>query len=41
MHDYIRATDFTHLPDEAMALYFDGSEREFVASPGAESPSKR
>jgi len=41
MHDYIRATDFTHLPDEAMALYFDGSEREFVASPGVESTSKR
>lgn len=33
MHDYISADDFTHLPQEAIALYFDGTEAEFVASP--------
>lgn len=35
MHDYISAADFSHLPQEAIALYFDGSEAEFVASPSA------
>jgi len=35
MHDYIRGTDFTHLPHEAMALYFDGTEEEFMPSPTA------
>jgi len=33
MHDYISAADFTHLPQEAIALYFDGTEAGFVASP--------
>lgn len=33
MHDYISAANFSHLPEEAMKLYFDGSEAEFVASP--------
>lgn len=35
MRDYIRATDFTHLPEEAVALYFDGTEVNFTASPSA------
>ncbi|MGB9243855.1 MAG: hypothetical protein WCC03_10905, partial [Candidatus Acidiferrales bacterium] len=33
MRDYLRATDFAHLPDEAIALYFDGTEAGFVPSP--------
>jgi hypothetical protein len=33
MHDYISAADFSHIPEEAMKLYFDGSEEGFVASP--------
>jgi hypothetical protein len=33
LRDYIRASDFTHIPDEAVALYFDGSEEAFVPSP--------
>ena len=33
MRDYLRATDFSHLPEEAIALYFDGTEAEFVPSP--------
>ena len=28
MRDYIRATDYSHLPDEAVALYLDGTELE-------------
>ena len=35
MRDYLRATDFAHLPEEAVALYFDGTEAEFTASPNA------
>jgi len=35
MCDYIRATDFTHLPENAIALYFDGTEAEFTPSPSA------
>ena len=35
LRDYIRATDFTHIPEEAVALYFDGTEAEFTASPNA------
>lgn len=35
MWDYIRATDFARLPKEAIALYFDGTEAEFTASPAA------
>jgi hypothetical protein len=38
MHDYISATDFSHRPQEAMALYFDGSETEFIASPSGVPP---
>jgi hypothetical protein len=33
MHDYLRGTDLTHLPDDAIALYADGTDREFCASP--------
>jgi hypothetical protein len=35
MRDYIKCTDFSHLPDDAVALYFDGTEVEFTASPTA------
>ena len=35
LQDYIRATDFTRLPEKAIALYFDGSEAEFTPSPSA------
>jgi hypothetical protein len=34
LRDYLRATDFAHLPEEAVALYFDGTEVDFVPSPG-------
>ncbi|MGB7435932.1 MAG: hypothetical protein WBR26_00320 [Candidatus Acidiferrum sp.] len=37
MRDYIRATDYTGLPDEAVVLYNDGTEVEFVPSPTAPS----
>ena len=33
MRDYIRGTDFSHIPEEAVALYFDGTEANFTASP--------
>ena len=33
MRDYIRATDFTRLPEKAVALYFDGTEADFTPSP--------
>jgi hypothetical protein len=35
MRDYIRATDFTRLPEKAVELYFDGTEAEFAPSPSA------
>jgi hypothetical protein len=35
LRDYIRATDFSHLPEEVVALYFDGTETEFTPSPSA------
>ncbi len=28
MRDYLRATDYSHLPTEAIALYLDGTEVE-------------
>jgi hypothetical protein len=38
MHDYLSATDFQHLPADAIALYFDGTELEYGFSPsGARS----
>lgn len=30
MGDYLRATDLSHLPEEAMALYLDGTESKYV-----------
>jgi len=33
LRDYIRASDFTRLPDDVVALYFDGAEADFTASP--------
>jgi hypothetical protein len=35
MHDYLRASDLGHIPEDAIALYADGTEREFCASPSA------
>jgi hypothetical protein len=32
MRDYIRATDLTHVPEEAVALYFDSTEGDFIPS---------
>jgi hypothetical protein len=33
--DYIRARDFSHLPDESIALYFDGTEANLTSSAAA------
>jgi hypothetical protein len=33
MGDYLRATDFSHLPKEAVALYLDGSESQYSQPP--------
>jgi hypothetical protein len=35
MRDYISATDYSHLPEDAVALYHDGTEDEFAPSPSA------
>ena len=35
MRDYIRASDFTHIPEEAIAPYCDESEADFTPSPTA------
>jgi hypothetical protein len=32
MGDYLRATDLSHLPLEAIALYLDGTEREYACA---------
>lgn len=40
MRDYIRGTDCSHLPEDAVALYYDGTESEFTPSPSAPSPGK-
>jgi hypothetical protein len=32
MGDYLRGTDYSHLPEEAMALYFDGTEIQYRKS---------
>jgi hypothetical protein len=33
MGDYLKATDFSHLPQEAMAPYLDGTESRYALSP--------
>jgi hypothetical protein len=33
MGDYLRGTDLSHLPDNAMALYRDGTESQYVLTP--------
>lgn len=33
MRDYLRATDFEHIPEAAVALYLDGTESLFAPSP--------
>ena len=35
LRDYMRAIDFARLPEQAVALYFDGTEAEFTPSPSA------
>lgn len=35
LRDYIRASDYSHIPEDAIAPYCDESEAEFVASPTA------
>ena len=35
MRDFIRGTDHARIPEEVVALYYDGTEDEFVASPTA------
>jgi hypothetical protein len=32
MGDYLRGTDCSHLPEEAMALYLDGTEIQYTRS---------
>jgi hypothetical protein len=40
LRDFIRGSDCSELPENALALYFDGTEAEFVVSPTAStSPS--
>jgi hypothetical protein len=43
LRDYVRATDFTtdfaRLPNEAVALHFDGTEAEFTPSPSGGAPA--
>jgi hypothetical protein len=39
MRDYLRASDYSHLPEEAIALYCDESETEFTPSPTAAAAS--
>jgi hypothetical protein len=39
MRDYIRASDYAHLPEEAIAPYCDESEVEYTPSPTAASVS--
>ncbi|MFZ3215825.1 MAG: hypothetical protein WA192_07180 [Candidatus Acidiferrales bacterium] len=41
LRDYIRATDFEHLPEEAIAAYFDGTEADFAPSPSSVSSPAR
>ena len=33
LRDYIRASDFTPIPEDVVALYFDGTEADFTPSP--------
>lgn len=35
LRDYLRASDFTRLPEEAVALYLDKTEADFTPSPSA------
>lgn len=37
MGDYLRGTDFAHLPEEAIALYQDGSESDYSVTPSIAS----
>ena len=30
MGDYLRGTDFSHLPDEAISMYLDGTELQYA-----------
>jgi hypothetical protein len=35
IHDYLRGSDLSHLPEELVAMYADGTEAEFVPSPAS------
>jgi hypothetical protein len=37
LRDYIRASDFTRIPEDVVALYFDGTEVDFTPSPSETS----
>ncbi len=37
LRDYIRAIDFAQIPEDAVALYYDGTESDFVPSPSSAS----
>jgi hypothetical protein len=39
MRDYIRASDYSHLPEDAIAPYCDETEAEFTPSPAASAAS--
>ena len=39
IHDYLRGSDYSRLPDEVVALYADATEANYVASPSALSES--
>jgi hypothetical protein len=33
LRDYLRASDFSLIPEEVVSLYFDGTETDFTPSP--------
>jgi len=39
LRDYLRASDFTRIPEEVVSIYFDGSEANFTASPSQLMPA--
>jgi len=39
LRDYLRAVDLARLPEEAVALYFDGTEADYTPSPSSEAPA--
>jgi len=39
LRDYVRASDFTPIPEDVVALYLDGTEADFTPSPSANTHS--